>query len=125
MATDERKDLNRFTTDQMPAERPGRRDESSSFWHDPFGSFWRGDAFRRWTHEMDRWFHDTSRTASGGRRRLASWTPDIEAFHRGDQFVVRADLPGLKKDEITIQIADDTLTIEGERQFAQEEDERE
>jgi len=123
MATDERKDLNRFTADETHATPAARRDDWSAFWHDPIGSVWRGDAFRRWTREMDRWFHDTENgRGSSLAGRYANWTPDIETFQRGDELVVRADLPGMKKDEITLQIADDTLTIEGERQHEHEEE---
>jgi len=112
MATDERKNL--------PQER---RREDWSFWHDPFGSVWRADSFRRWANEMDRWFHDAGRGGSGATGgRFQRWTPDIESFQRGDQFVVRADLPGMKRDDITVQVADDSLTIEGNRRFEHEED---
>jgi HSP20 family molecular chaperone IbpA len=33
-------------------------------------------------------------------------------LHRGGQFVVRADLPGLNKDDITVEVNDDMLTIQ-------------
>jgi HSP20 family protein len=44
-----------------------------------------------------------------------SWTPEVETFRRGDNFVVRADLPGLKKEDVDVEIDDGMLTISGER----------
>jgi HSP20 family protein len=35
---------------------------------------------------------------------------------RGNELVVRADLPGVKPDDVTVEIGDDTITISGERQ---------
>jgi len=121
MATDEGKEIGRRTT--PPARRtsenaPARRDDWGTFWGDPFANIWTG-----FTRDMDRWFHDTG----GGRRhwpwrdRSQTWMPDIETFHRGDQFIVRADLPGMKKEDVTVQLTDDALTIEGERRNEQEE----
>jgi HSP20 family protein len=52
------------------------------------------------------------------------WTPKIEAFQQGDRFIVRAELPGLKKDDVQIELTNDALTIRGERQ-EQHEEERE
>lgn len=43
------------------------------------------------------------------------WSPQIESFRRGDKLVVRADLPGLNKDDVTVEIDDGILTISGER----------
>jgi HSP20 family protein len=45
----------------------------------------------------------------------ARWSPEIETFHRGDEFVVRADLPGLEKKDVTVEVQDDALVIQGER----------
>jgi HSP20 family protein len=49
------------------------------------------------------------------------WTPQIEVFERGDQMVVRADLPGLKKEDVQINVEDDVLTLQGERKDEREE----
>jgi HSP20 family protein len=50
------------------------------------------------------------------------WSPQIETFRRGDQLVVRADLPGLKKDDVTVAIENGVLAISGERCEEREED---
>jgi len=43
------------------------------------------------------------------------WTPPIEMFEKEDKFIVKAELPGMKKEEIDVSIVGDTLTIKGER----------
>jgi len=43
------------------------------------------------------------------------WIPQIETFRRGDRLVLRADLPGLRKEDVDVEIEDGILTISGER----------
>ena len=87
---------------------------------------------RRFSEEMDRLFGDFSFAgglASGfGREfgRLADlegsmWLPQVETFERDGQLIVRADLPGLTKDDINVDIADDAIRIRGERRQEKEE----
>jgi HSP20 family protein len=45
----------------------------------------------------------------------AERSPRIDVRERGGQLVVRADLPGLSKDDLQVDITDDSLTIRGER----------
>jgi HSP20 family protein len=45
----------------------------------------------------------------------AAWAPQVETFRREGNLVVRADLPGLTKNDITIEAEDDVLMISGER----------
>jgi HSP20 family protein len=47
--------------------------------------------------------------------RAAQWSPQIEVFERGDSLVVRADLPGVKRDDLEVNVEDDVLTIRGQR----------
>jgi HSP20 family protein len=52
---------------------------------------------------------------SEGRLTEAAWAPQLETFRRDGNLVVRADLPGLSKENITIETEDDVLMISGER----------
>jgi HSP20 family protein len=52
---------------------------------------------------------------SSGGRLGASWSPQLETFRRDGKLVLRADLPGLSKDDVTIDVDEDLLTISGER----------
>lgn len=49
------------------------------------------------------------------------WVPQIEVLHKNGQFMVRVDLPGLKKDDVKIELTDDLLTLSGERKEEKEE----
>jgi HSP20 family protein len=50
-----------------------------------------------------------------------AWVPQIEVLQNNDQFTVRADLPGLTKDDVKIEVNDEFLTISGERKEEKEE----
>jgi HSP20 family protein len=91
-----------------------RRDTGLRSWSDPF------DALRRFADRLDRWplapfWGPPAETAARRRGLAGTWTPQIESFQRGDQFVVRADLPGLTKDDVNVELEDDAVVITGER----------
>ena len=44
-----------------------------------------------------------------------SWTPAVDWEDRGDHYVVRADLPGIKPADVGIELDHDVLRIKGER----------
>jgi HSP20 family protein len=44
------------------------------------------------------------------------WMPNIDVLQRGNELVVRADLPGVNADDITVEVSDDAITISGQRQ---------
>ncbi|MEO0108562.1 MAG: Hsp20/alpha crystallin family protein [candidate division WOR-3 bacterium] len=43
------------------------------------------------------------------------WSPLMDVEETADALIVRAELPGMKKDEIKISVTGDKLTISGER----------
>ena len=53
------------------------------------------------------------------------WVPSVEMYEKGESFIVRAELPGVNKDEIDISVTGDTLTIKGERKPSAEVKEEE
>lgn len=87
----------------------------------------------RMSEEMDRWFDratrgfglshpsSSSRGLFGSHAREGLWYPRIEAFQKADAFIVRADLPGLKKEDLEVELTDDAVTIRGERRDEHQE----
>ena len=54
-----------------------------------------------------------------------AWSPAIDIYDSKDNILVRADLPGLSKDEIDISVQNDTLTIRGGKKHESEHKEKE
>lgn len=48
------------------------------------------------------------------------WLPAVEMFEKEDRFVVKAELPGMKEEDVDISVTDDTLTIKGEKKSESE-----
>jgi HSP20 family protein len=51
----------------------------------------------------------------------APWTPQVDIVEGEHELTVRADLPGLKEEDIEVQVEKGTLTIKGKREFQKEE----
>ncbi len=73
--------------------------------------------------EMNRLFSSffdtpTSGGASGGARR---WIPAMDLVETDEHFVLRADLPGVKEDDVTIELENHVLTVSGQRADEREE----
>lgn len=87
-------------------------------WDGPFS------LMRRITEDMDQFidkfighpFND-ARLRSGAMAGITpvGWTPPVEVEQREQQFVVRAELPGVRREDVHIEIKRDRLTIEGDR----------
>ncbi len=88
-------------------------------WDDPFAHM------RRMSQEMDILFERLTglpmRASFGQSQGVPEmWSPQVEITQRGDELVVRADLPGVKKDDVQVELADDRLIIQGERRTSAE-----
>jgi HSP20 family protein len=66
---------------------------------------------RRFGDEFERAFTDFK----------ADWKPTIEVQQKGGNFVVTAELPGVKKEDIKVNVTNGVLTVEGERKHEKEE----
>jgi HSP20 family protein len=51
----------------------------------------------------------------------AFWTPELEVLEGKNEFIVRMDVPGLKKKDVTIEITEQELLLRGERMQQTEE----
>ena len=87
---------------------------------------------RRMHEDMDRVFAQALGGTGGGMMSagegggagggLASWSPAIEVKQKGNDLVVCAELPGLKPEEVRVEVNEDALVIEGERRQEQSND---
>lgn len=118
---------NRQTDQSVPIQR-SRAGREMSRWDSPSYGFGPFAWMRQMQDQLDRAFTGLWSAGSG-----SSWTPEtvfgppdwapaIDVFQRGNDLVIRADVPGLTKDDITVDIADDQLTVRGERRYDHEEE---
>jgi HSP20 family protein len=59
-------------------------------------------------------------TNRGNAGSLQRWVPAMDLTEETDEYVLRADLPGLSEEDIEIEVKDDVLTISGERRYEHE-----
>lgn len=68
---------------------------------------------------FSRFFGDWGRDLSGWSR-SGGWYPAVESYLEGDKLIVKADLPGMDPKDMEISVADNQLTIKGERKATRE-----
>ena len=112
-------------TTMAPTQREGQltRRTPVTWSGNPWGTL------QQLTDEMDRMFGGDF---GFGRRWMGSplartsgaelWAPQIDVFQRNNELVVKTDLPGLKKEDVKIDITDDAITIQGERRSEHQEE---
>jgi len=79
--------------------------------------------------DMDRFFENFGSASSlfpalhGARQdwALGTWAPDVEVSERDGNLMVSADLPGIRKEDIDIELQDDALILRGHRNEEHEE----
>ena len=92
---------------------------------DPFGSIRRrGDVFndlsgiqQEMNRLFDEFFGERHQELAEG-----SWLPSVDVSETGEEIVVRAELPGLSKDDIELNIQDNVLTLKGEKKQEKKEE---
>jgi HSP20 family protein len=90
----------------------------------PFGRWFGMSPFalmRELTDEMDKTFRGVAPAAGAGAE-LRAWSPVVDIRQCNGDLVVTAELPGLKKDEVKVEVTDDALVIQGERKREHKED---
>ena len=87
------------------------------------------DPFRDLAHLQDhinRVFGSTFGPGGEGLMTSGSWLPPVDIYQNGDhEVVLKAELPGMSREDIAITVDNGTLTIKGEKKLLDEvEDER-
>ena len=95
---------------RSPFSSPGMNQLMQSFFNDPFFR----DPFGH-LRELDRWFGDFS---------PARFQPTVDVVDEEDALCVTAELPGMSKDDVQLQIEGDMLVIRGEKKHEEEKKEK-
>jgi HSP20 family protein len=69
-----------------------------------------------------RWLAPRASSAGLPSLRAQEWLPEVEVLQRNNDLVIRADLPGLDKNDIKVDVTENALTIQGERKREREEE---
>ena len=81
---------------------------------------------RQMTNELDRMFDEPWSlfqfpvpTIDG-----SAWIPKVDVMTKDNKLITRVDLPGMKKEDVNVEVADGLLTLSGERkkEFKEEKD---
>jgi HSP20 family protein len=81
----------------------------------------------RFADEVDRMFGDFGFGFGRPFGRAAvseseAWIPQLEVSQQNNELIIHADLPGLNKDDVKVDVTDDAVTIQGERRREREEE---
>ena len=74
--------------------------------------------------EMNRLFNtlfDAPTGAGNGVTAARRWIPPMDLVETEDEFVLRADLPGVSEEDVKVELDDNVLTVSGERKAEHEE----
>jgi len=57
-------------------------------------------------------------------RDQALWAPAVDVEETNEAMIIRAELPGMKREDIKVKVAEDMVTISGERKYEAEQKDR-
>ena len=70
---------------------------------------------------MNRLFEDASRNWKGDEpAATTTWSPAVDIFETESEIVVKAEVPGMERKDITLNLENNVLTLKGERRFLKE-----
>ncbi len=70
------------------------------------------------SREMERWMDGLSR---GLVRFTDEWSPTVDISETKDEVIVKAEVPGMTKEDISVFLQDNVLTLRGEKKQEKEE----
>ncbi len=72
--------------------------------------------------DLNRIQREFEKSYFGPRTRPADFAPAVDVFEDKDALVLRAELPGVKREDIDVSVDSNVLTLKGERKLEREED---
>jgi len=82
-----------------------------------------GPGYRTFRGEMDRLFDEFFGITPAQKEGAAVvWSPAVDISEDDDNFYVEAELPGMTKDDIEVEVEQNLLCIKGERRFERKEE---
>lgn len=78
------------------------------------------ELMRRFTEDMDRFF-EAGTSNNGWSQSMSMWAPPIEVRETDGRLNICAELPGIRKEDIKVELTPEGLVISGERKREQEE----
>ena len=95
---------------------PMKRDDASPRRWDPFEMFesFQDEMDRLWRRPNPFWTGAIPTLFRGGAGRSVSWAPRMDVYEKDNTIVVKAELPGLKKEDVQVELDDGSLVIRGE-----------
>lgn len=75
-------------------------------------------------HRFSTMFGRVPRKKEGDKREaltVAEWAPVVDIVEDGQNYVIKAELPGVNKEDIKVGVQDDVLTVSGHRHYEKEE----
>lgn len=73
------------------------------------------DDFQTLQERFNRIFQDSALPHFGREEAMGSWAPLCDIYEEGDNIVVKAEIPGLDRNDIDVQVENNILTLRGER----------
>ena len=69
----------------------------------------------RLSHEVDRLFDELIHRPWGIAREMQGWNPSIDLYETSEAFILEADLPGVKGEDIKVDVEGKELILQGKR----------
>lgn len=89
-----------------------------------FRNLMAGDAFREMfdlQRRINQLFDNRSATTANEGVALSAWTPAVDIYEDENAFLIKVELPEVSREDVKVNLHDNTLSISGERRFENEE----
>jgi HSP20 family protein len=94
-------------------------------WQTPAIASWPFNRLSNLRDEIDRLFEAPLSELSLASQVFSGWTPPLDMYENDENIIVKAELPGMKKEDVEISLHDGSLSISGERKSESEHNEAE